>query len=187
VCELRPLELFRGHFLRHGGLFSSHGGLCGQHLGIAGAALLYVLFPPTHAGTQFSRVPKRAQIAPCRARSLESRVWNGRKMVCSRARKRHLTLHCVFRFLCLPDPDADAHPLRAAASRSQAARTSASRSGGCWKQMRESGAPSASRSGGCGKQMRESGAPVRQGYTHRERAVLWGTSLLFASPPTEGE
>ena len=37
------------------------------------------------------------------------------------------------------------------------------------------------------EQMRESGAPVRQGYTHRERAVLWGTSLLFASPPTEGE
>lgn len=27
------------------------------------------------------------------------------------------------------------------------------------------------------EQMRESGAPVRQGYTHRERAVLWGTSL----------
>jgi hypothetical protein len=27
------------------------------------------------------------------------------------------------------------------------------------------------------EQMRESGAPVRQGYTNRERAVLWGTSL----------
>ena len=72
--ELRPLALFRGHFLPLGGLFSFHGGLCGQHLGIAGAALLYVLFPPTRAGTQFSRAPKRAQIAPCRARRLESRV-----------------------------------------------------------------------------------------------------------------
>ena len=74
AATISALKLFRGHFLLLGGLFSFHGGLCCQHLGIAGAALLYVLFPPTRAGTQFSRAPKRAPIAPCRARRLGSRV-----------------------------------------------------------------------------------------------------------------